>query len=501
MPSNTKTYTFKEQIHGFPWTQVGIVAVIRFAEPVAFTSLFPYIYFMVKSFHEDQPDNVVARYAGYLSGIFALSQAFTGIIWGSMSDKYGRKPIILLGQLNTAFAMLMLGFSRSFMMAIAARIFGGLANGNVGVIRTVLGEIAVKRHHQPLAFITMPLLWQIGCIIGPMIGGYLAQPVKEHPSWFQDGAWLCKYKQLFSTYPFLLPNLVVATFLFCSVIFTFFFLEETHILKRKRKAVKETDLDETQPLLGSDTPVIPSTNEAAEQQLQDEQLLLALEDEGLHEWGRILVPRVQRLLVATFVNSLQATVYEELLPIFLCANIIWSPGDSLRGGLGFSAGDMGTVLSSNGVIGVCSMLLFFPWLERNYGAVRPVKIASKLIPLASFVCPFYILLLNYSPTVRIVTVTLCSCLRHLAQGVCYPALLLLMNQAAMHPLHLGTINGCNLVVSAAARALGPIVWGYLMDKGQSVGHVEIPWWCLTGFALFGAYQINAIKGSDYGERE
>lgn len=79
----------------------------------------------------------VARWAGIASAIFSICQAFTGLLWGALSDKFGRKPIILVGLFNTMWAMLLFGSSTSLPMALVARAFGGLSNGNVGILRTV----------------------------------------------------------------------------------------------------------------------------------------------------------------------------------------------------------------------------------------------------------------------------------------------------------------------------------------------------------------------------
>lgn len=161
-------YTIREQLSEFPFWQMSVVMLVRFSEPVSFTSLFPYVYFMVKHLRPDKPESSIARYAGYISGSFALCQALTGVHWGRYSDKYGRKPILLIGLLGSALSLFWFGSATSYHMAMIARCMGGFLNGNVGVIRTAIGEIAPRRKHQALAMSTMSLLWQLGCVIGPV---------------------------------------------------------------------------------------------------------------------------------------------------------------------------------------------------------------------------------------------------------------------------------------------------------------------------------------------
>lgn len=83
---------------------------------------------MVQSFgvpHKDIP-----FYVGITFACFSLSQVFTGIFWGRASDRFGRKPIMLLGMSGSLLCILAFGFSTSLPMAIFARCFSGLVNGN-----------------------------------------------------------------------------------------------------------------------------------------------------------------------------------------------------------------------------------------------------------------------------------------------------------------------------------------------------------------------------------
>lgn len=59
----------------------------------------------------------------------------TGMYWGSLSDRIGRKPVLLMGNAGTLIALLILGLAPNFWVALAGRIIGGLLNGNVAVIQ------------------------------------------------------------------------------------------------------------------------------------------------------------------------------------------------------------------------------------------------------------------------------------------------------------------------------------------------------------------------------
>ncbi|ODV93218.1 hypothetical protein PACTADRAFT_51837 [Pachysolen tannophilus NRRL Y-2460] len=219
--------TFKEQMRGFPVWKIVVICIIRFAEPIAFTSLFPYVYFMVRDFGIAKDPADISKYVGYLSSSFAFCQFLCSIHWGHLSDMIGRKKVLMTGLILTGISMLIFGFSKNYYMALFARSMMGAVNGNVAVIRTVLGEIATEKRHQAIAFSTMPLLWQVGCIIGPMSGYLVKNDVEKKIS--------KRSFDLLEKYPYALSNIVVAIGLFLSATICFLFFEETHYQKKFQK--------------------------------------------------------------------------------------------------------------------------------------------------------------------------------------------------------------------------------------------------------------------------
>ncbi|KAM9897142.1 hypothetical protein OXX79_007054, partial [Metschnikowia pulcherrima] len=173
--------TFREQMRGFPLWQMVVVSMIRFSEPISFTSLFPYIYFMIRDFQITKDASQISRYTGLLAASFAFSQFLCCIHWGRLSDRIGRKPVLLTGLCGSAVSLLVFGFAKNFYVALAARTMAGALNGNIAVLQTLVGELVKERRHQGIAFATLPLFWNVGCVIGPLIGGskYLTRPRME----------------------------------------------------------------------------------------------------------------------------------------------------------------------------------------------------------------------------------------------------------------------------------------------------------------------------------
>lgn len=92
-------------------------------------SIFPYAYFMVKSFGIAKNDTEVSMHTGMVTSSFAFMECISGIFWGRLSDRIGRKNVLLGGLFGTGLSMLVFGFARSLPMALVARALGGLRNG------------------------------------------------------------------------------------------------------------------------------------------------------------------------------------------------------------------------------------------------------------------------------------------------------------------------------------------------------------------------------------
>ena len=93
-------------------------------------------------------EDEASTYAGILISAFSLAEALTGFYWGGLSDRIGRKPVLLLGCAGTMLSLLVPGLAPNYWIALMGRALGGMLNGSIGVIQTMVGELVTNPDHE-----------------------------------------------------------------------------------------------------------------------------------------------------------------------------------------------------------------------------------------------------------------------------------------------------------------------------------------------------------------
>jgi hypothetical protein len=152
--------------------QLLVLTLARLSEPLTQTSLGSYLFYQLQSFDPSLPDSTISYQAGVINAAFPAAQFLTAMLWGRIADaEYGgRKRVLYIGLLGTLLSIIGFGFSHSFPMAVAFRCLGGVLNGNIGVMRTMISEIIKEKKYQSRAFLILPITFNIGVIIGPILG-------------------------------------------------------------------------------------------------------------------------------------------------------------------------------------------------------------------------------------------------------------------------------------------------------------------------------------------
>ncbi|MBU0926202.1 MAG: MFS transporter [Spirochaetes bacterium] len=111
--------------------------------------------------------------AGLLMASYALGQFFAAPIVGRLSDRYGRKPLLLFSIGGTFLSLLLLGFARSLPLIFASRILDGLTGGNITVAQSYIVDITDDKNRAK-GFGIIGMAFGFGFIIGPVFGGLLS---------------------------------------------------------------------------------------------------------------------------------------------------------------------------------------------------------------------------------------------------------------------------------------------------------------------------------------
>ena len=114
-----------------------------------------------------------AAVLGLLISCFAAMQFIFAPIWGRLSDRIGRRPVMLITIAGTSAAFLLLGYANSLVWLFVARIFGGIFGGNIGVATAYVTDITSSKDRTKWMGM-IGASFGIGFILGPAIGGLLS---------------------------------------------------------------------------------------------------------------------------------------------------------------------------------------------------------------------------------------------------------------------------------------------------------------------------------------
>lgn len=447
----------------------------------------------------------VGFYAGMIESLFSLSQTLTILYWGSLSDRIGRKPVLLMGLTGVACSALLFGLAKAFVWAILARAMAGATNGNVAIVKSVMGELT-DRTNQAKAFSLLPLTWTIGCLIGPLLGGYLSKPAKQYPGLFgQDGALFLDGFWL--RFPYFLPCAASAAITLCSIAIGVLYLPETlpEIVEKKEKKQREREAAKRQiqpsSVIGTSSygathtssssafsvsseivprrpkarrvstsgirvqswhsgytpthtpPRSPSPSELGESSSAEDHPTAGV-------WQLLRIPQIQKVMISYAFLALISVALDAVLVLYLYEPV-------RLGGVGFSSDSTGIVLSINGLGGALVQLFLFPPLQKRFGTLRLYQLSMSAYPVSVVLLPVANLVaragLSASTseqawyTYTVWASILVSTAIRVVGGMSFAANMILVNQCSTltRGTALGTLNSLAQMSSSITRAIGP----------------------------------------------
>ena len=144
------------------------IILVVFIDLLGFSLILPLLPYYAATFHAN------AFVTGLLVASYAIAQLIGAPLLGRMSDRYGRRPILLASVFGTFLGFLLLGFANMLWILFAARIIDGLTGGNLSIAQAYISDVTdAQNRSKGLGMIGAA--FGLGFIIGPVTGGFLSQ--------------------------------------------------------------------------------------------------------------------------------------------------------------------------------------------------------------------------------------------------------------------------------------------------------------------------------------
>ncbi len=137
---------------------------------------------------------------GILFASYSVMQLIFSPVLGRLSDKYGRRPILLLSLLGTAVGFLVLGFATTLWMLFLGRIIDGISGGNISTAQAYIADVTTKENRAK-GMGLIGAAFGLGFVFGPAIGGILSRWGINVPFLFAGGLALANAVLLYFALP------------------------------------------------------------------------------------------------------------------------------------------------------------------------------------------------------------------------------------------------------------------------------------------------------------
>src|SRR5271156_3717228 len=157
-----------------------VLVFICVINSLGFGIIVPLLYAYGKTF------GLNSQSLGFLMASFSIAQFFATPVLGSLSDKYGRKPLLAISLIGTCISFLMFAWAQGIIILFAARILDGLTGENFSGAKAIISDTSTPADRAK-KFGILSSAFGFGFIIGPAIGGFLSNYGAQMPFFFAAG--------------------------------------------------------------------------------------------------------------------------------------------------------------------------------------------------------------------------------------------------------------------------------------------------------------------------
>jgi len=173
-----------------------VIFITVFIDLVGFGIVIP----VLPYYAEGTRFGATPREVGLLFASYSVMQLVFAPVLGRLSDKYGRRPILLISLLGTSLGFLILGFASTLWMLFLGRIIDGISGGNISTAQAYIADVTTKEDRAK-GMGLIGAAFGLGFVFGPAIGGILSRWGINVPFLFAGGLALANAILLYFTLP------------------------------------------------------------------------------------------------------------------------------------------------------------------------------------------------------------------------------------------------------------------------------------------------------------
>ena len=383
-----------------------VLFLVTMIDMIGFGIVIPFLTYLVEDLATESDILDIGIWVGLLMTSYSAAQFLFSPIWGGLSDRIGRRPVLMIGLLGNTVFFTMFGLANTLYMALIARFFAGVFNGNIAVARAYIGDVSTSKQLASRMGI-IGAAFGLGFTVGPFLGGELSSPAER---------WDMFVGTVFETYPYLLPCIIASLLSIFSLLLAFWYLPES---------------------LTSDPRSERSTK----------------------SWSvtmKLTASNVKRMLGTKNIGSLMGVTFLYMFgfTVMHAVFILYTQMSPDQGGLGFSESDNGRIFALIGILGIVTQGGLIGPLTRRFGSLFILRFGLVLTGIGLVLIPYTSI--EYVWVWMVVVTGFIA----IGNGLFQPSSsAVLTTLARQDDYELGAVMGSQESISSFARILGPLTGG------------------------------------------
>tara|TARA_Y100000766_G_scaffold284652_1_gene304065 strand:+ start:36319 stop:37683 length:1365 start_codon:yes stop_codon:yes gene_type:complete len=383
-----------------------VLFLVTMIDMIGFGIVIPFLTYLVEDLTPESQVANIGLWVGLLMTSYSVAQFLFAPLWGSLSDRIGRRPVLMIGLVGNTVFFTLFGLANTLVIAFVARFMAGVFNGNLAVARAYIGDVSSP---QELAT-RMGLIgaaFGLGFTFGPFIGGELSNPAER---------WDFFRGTLFETHPYLLPCFVASLLSLFSLAVAYRSLPES-------LPVGQRTISEPQPWTSSMAHMMKNS---------------------------VSMLKSQNISLIIWVSMLFTFGFTIMHAVF----ILYTEMDPVNGGLAFSEADNGRIFAMIGISGIFTQAVLIGPLSRRFGSRRLLSVACVLTGIGLVLVPYT------QAENAWIQILLVAFLISVGNGIFQPSSSSFLTRVAKaNGYELGVVMGAQESLGAFARILGPFTGG------------------------------------------